>query len=504
MRVVNMAYGAYYLLGGYIGLSIARCTGSFELAILGGGLAIVVLGYLVDRFLIRRTGDNHLAQVLLTVGVAFVIGDVALAIWGGDNLQGADAVVSARRRSSCRAASSIRRYRFALILFGIVVGLSLWLLYRKTQIGAVVRAGVDDREMVNATGINVDRLFVLVSALASFLAGMAGVVGGAFLTLNPGAEWDILVLALVVVIIGGLGSLEGAMLGSTHRRPARRLWPLAAAGILLLRAVRADGDPAAVPARPASSARSIERCAGIAVALGLLALAAALVRRCWSATFWITLLTQIMIFGLLALSADLLLGHAGLFSLCHASFFAVAAYTTAILQVRYGVSRPSLAAPAGILAGTLLALLFAVAVRTRGVYFILITHRVRLHHLGRRLSLGVVHRRRQRRDQRAVSRDRRAARRARRPPTTTSCSASCSLCAAGLSHARDSPFGLTLRGIKSSESRMRSLGYDAAGISMWRSCSPACSPASPACSTSTTTASSIRSRPRSRSRSRPC
>ena len=88
------------------------------------------------------------------------------------------------------------------------------MLYNKTQIGAVVRAGVDDREMVNAVGINVDRLFVLVSALGSFLAGAAGVVGGAFLTLNPGAEWDILVLALVVVIIGGLGSLEGAILGS--------------------------------------------------------------------------------------------------------------------------------------------------------------------------------------------------------------------------------------------------------------------------------------------------
>ena len=152
--------------------------------------------------------------MLLTVGVAFVIGEVCLAIWGGDNLQGPDAVLSARLDRRCRADCIYPRYRFALILFGAFAALSLWLLYHKTQIGAVVRAGVDDREMVNATGINVDRLFVLVSALASFLAGMAGVVGGAFLTLNPGAEWDILVLALVVVIIGGLGSLEGAILGS--------------------------------------------------------------------------------------------------------------------------------------------------------------------------------------------------------------------------------------------------------------------------------------------------
>ena len=213
MRVVNMAYGAYYLLGGYIGLSIVRAGGSFELAMLGGGLSIVVLGYLVDRFLIRSTGNNHLAQVLLTVGVAFVIGEVCLAIWGGDSLK---IPVPSYLRGSIVLPGDIYypKFRFALIVFGMLAALSLWLLYHKTQIGAVVRAGVDDREMVNATGINVDRLFVLVSALGSFLAGVAGVVGGAFLTLNPGAEWDILVLALVVVIIGGLGSLEGAILGS--------------------------------------------------------------------------------------------------------------------------------------------------------------------------------------------------------------------------------------------------------------------------------------------------
>ncbi|MGB8436081.1 MAG: branched-chain amino acid ABC transporter permease, partial [Burkholderiales bacterium] len=87
MRVVNMAHGAYYLLGGYIGLTLAQQSGSFTIAILGGGAAVVVFGFLVDRFLIRRTGENHLAQVLLTVGVAFVVGDVALAIWGGDNLK---------------------------------------------------------------------------------------------------------------------------------------------------------------------------------------------------------------------------------------------------------------------------------------------------------------------------------------------------------------------------------------------------------------------------------
>lgn len=213
MRVVNMAHGAYYLLGGYVGLTLGQQTGSFTIAILGGGAAVVVFGYVVDRFLIRRTGENHLAQVLLTVGVAFVVGDVALAIWGGDNLK---IQVPPFLRGPVELPGGIYypKYRFALILFGLLVGAVLWVLYRKTQIGAIVRAGVDDREQVSATGINIDRLFVMTSGLASFLAGIAGVVGGAFLTLYPGAEWEILVYALVVVIVGGLGSLEGAMIGA--------------------------------------------------------------------------------------------------------------------------------------------------------------------------------------------------------------------------------------------------------------------------------------------------
>lgn len=213
MRVVNMAHGAYYLLGGYIGLSVAEKTGSFALALAAGGAAIALLGFFIDRFLIRHTGENHLAQVLLTVGIAFVMGDIALHVWGGDNLM---VPVPQALKGAVVLPGDLYypKYRFVLIFLGVTVGAALWLLYKKTQIGAVVRAGVDDREQVNATGINVDRLFVMVSALAAFLAGMAGVAGGAFLTLYPSAEWEILVYALVVVIVGGLGSLEGAMIGA--------------------------------------------------------------------------------------------------------------------------------------------------------------------------------------------------------------------------------------------------------------------------------------------------
>ncbi len=213
MRVVNMAHGAYYLIGGYVGLSVALATGSFALALVAGGAFVAFMGYFIDRLLLRRTGENHLAQVLLTVGLAFVIGDIALKTWGGDNLK-VPVPMFLRGAVTLPGDMVYPAYRLALMVLGATVALLLWLLYKKTQLGAIIRAGVDDREQVNASGINVDRLFIIVSALASFLAGLAGVAGGAFLTLHPGAEWEILVYALVVVIVGGLGSLGGAMIGA--------------------------------------------------------------------------------------------------------------------------------------------------------------------------------------------------------------------------------------------------------------------------------------------------
>ena len=213
MRIVNMAHGAYYLLGGYIGLSVAKATGNFGLALIAGGVAATLLGFMADKVLIKRAGENHLSQVLITVGLAYVVGDVALKIWGGDALK-LPVPIWLRGVVELPGAIVYPIFRFFLTAIGVVVALLLWLLYRKTQIGAAIRAGVDDREMVSATGINVDRLFVIVSALASFLAGFSGVLGGAFLTVYPGAEWEILVFALVVVIVGGLGSLEGALIGA--------------------------------------------------------------------------------------------------------------------------------------------------------------------------------------------------------------------------------------------------------------------------------------------------
>ncbi len=193
------------------------------------------------------------------------------------------------------------------------------------------------------------------------------------------------------------------------------------------------------------------------IVVGLVALAAALLAPLAVGQFWMTLITQIYIYGLLALSVDLLLGHAGLYSLCHASFFAVAAYTTAILQVRHGVPT-LLAAPAGILAGTLLAILYGASVRTRGVYFILIT-----------IALGYIIWGAVYRWASFTGGDNGITNVP--PPSIGSVTVASQtayyyfalavvlLCALGYRILIRSPFGLSLRGIKASESRMRSLGY---------------------------------------------
>ena len=213
LRVVNLAHGALYLLGGYIGLTVLRATESFVLGALVGGLAIAAVGFLSERYLLRRLQHNELAQILLTVGLAYAIGDLCLAIWGGMPMRvAAPEVISGA--SNLWGDFYYPTYRLFLAGLGGIFALVLWLLLEKTPIGMAIRAGVDDLEMVGAQGIRISLLFAIVFTFGAFLAGMTGVIGGGFLTLYPHADWDVLILVLVVVIVGGLGSLKGALVGS--------------------------------------------------------------------------------------------------------------------------------------------------------------------------------------------------------------------------------------------------------------------------------------------------
>lgn len=212
MRIVNLAQGSLYLIGGYIGLSVIRATGSYWLALLGGAVAVGLIGLAIERGLLQRVSGRPMSEILLTVGLSFIAADLALAIWGGDpqTLSVPDGIDG----KATIFGVTYPVFRLVVLGLGVVVAVGLWALLEHTRIGAIVRAGVDDREMVAALGINVKAVFAGVFALGALLAGLAGVVGGAYLSLYPGADTEILTYSLVVVVIGGLGSLRGAIVGS--------------------------------------------------------------------------------------------------------------------------------------------------------------------------------------------------------------------------------------------------------------------------------------------------
>ena len=212
MRIVNLAHGGTYLVGGYLGYSTLLVTGSLWLALGAGALGMAVFGILLERGLLRRLRGYPMAELLLTMGVAFILGDLALAVWGGDPR--AIRMPGALDQSSELGPLVYPNSRLFILGVAVLVALLLYYLMGRTRIGAIIRAGVDDREMVSAMGININRVFTGVFILGAILAGLAGVLGGSFLTLAPGSDSDILTFAIVVVIVGGLGSLPGAVVGS--------------------------------------------------------------------------------------------------------------------------------------------------------------------------------------------------------------------------------------------------------------------------------------------------
>ena len=212
LRIVNLAHGALYLFGGLVGYSVATATQSFVFGALGAMAFVAALGVALDRGLLPFVRGVDVRQVLLTLGVAFVLNDLVLVIWGGDTFT---VPVPPDLRGALRIGSLFYpKYRLFVLGLGIVVFVLLWLLLHRTRLGALIRAGVDDPEMVEAMGIDIGRVFLGTFALGSALAGLGGVVGGAFLTLYPSSDAEILVFSLAVVIIGGRGSLVGAAVGA--------------------------------------------------------------------------------------------------------------------------------------------------------------------------------------------------------------------------------------------------------------------------------------------------
>jgi branched-chain amino acid transport system permease protein len=212
MRIVNLSHGSYFLLGGYVALTVIWTTGSWALSIPLAALAIGAVGLVMERVFLRPLGFDPLRQVLLTVGFAFLFQQAALDIWSGNNF---DINPPAMLTRSVQVGTLfLPLYRVFMIGTAAAVGLVLWLAMEKTRIGAQVRATVDDAQMARGVGIDTSRISMFIFALGAFLAAMGGVIGGGFLGIYPGLDFEILPLAFAVVIIGGMGSLGGAAIGA--------------------------------------------------------------------------------------------------------------------------------------------------------------------------------------------------------------------------------------------------------------------------------------------------
>ena len=214
MRLANLTHGAFFMLGTYLGATALRAWDGLNIWVtaIGAGLVVAALGGLFERLVLRRLKANPLGQVLVTLGMSFIISDACLLFWGGDS-------IPVPTPQNLQAPTRILGFVFPtyrLVLVGCAIGAAIVLYYLldRTRLGAMIRAGVDDGQMARAVGIPVSRLFTIVFCLGAGIAGAGGVLGGPILSAYPGLDADMLPLALIVVILGGIGSLLGAFIGS--------------------------------------------------------------------------------------------------------------------------------------------------------------------------------------------------------------------------------------------------------------------------------------------------
>ena len=384
MNVVSLAHGSFFMLGAFFGLSIYRFTGSFWLALVLAPIPVAALGIAMELLFMRplyRRG--HMDQVLLTFGFTFVFFDLVQAVWGRVIVRlPAPEILQGTTQIGLGVFSS---YRLFLIGLGFAMALLLWLFLDRSRIGAMVRAGVDDAAMAAGLGANIPLLFTGIFGAGVALAALGGVAAGPVLGLYPGMDTEILIPAFIVIVIGGMGSLRGAFIGSLLIGEAdtfgKAYFPglalfliyLVMAVVLLVRPQGLFGIKyTGVSAAPAVTTVSVPATMQTR-AVGLLAILAMLVYPFLVADYPRALLAEIYIFAIFAMSLDLLLGFTGLMSLGHAAFFGLGAYAVAILGTLFGVNA-WLGLAAGVaIAAAGAALIGFFCVRTSGIPFLMLT-----------------------------------------------------------------------------------------------------------------------------------
>ena len=224
MRNVNLAHGSLYLLGGYIGYGVVDATGYWLLAFPVVFIVVGALGLLLQHQVFRRMEGQELRQTLVTIGISIVLADLMLWYWGGQSYQVLSPqwlsgpmtlpFISSIRSNGEAVYLSYPQVRIAILFAAIVIGIAMWLVLNRSRLGMLIRAGVDDRDILAASGVHIQYVFLAVFGFGAGLAGIAGIIGGTFQSLSPGEDTRFLLASLVVVIVGGMGSIPGAALGA--------------------------------------------------------------------------------------------------------------------------------------------------------------------------------------------------------------------------------------------------------------------------------------------------
>jgi len=213
MRNVNLAHGSLYLLGAYVGYVVGDKTGSWLLAVAAGFASAALFGLVLQMTVFRFMQGQDLRQTLVTIALSIMLADVLLWIFGGEIYQ-FDPPRWIFGRTPLPLVQVYPTYRLVVLAISAAIGVLLWLFLNRTRVGMMIRAGVDDRAMLAAAGVNVQAVFAITFAIGAGLAGFAGVVGGTALSIAPGEDTRYQLASLVVVIVGGMGSVVGAAIGA--------------------------------------------------------------------------------------------------------------------------------------------------------------------------------------------------------------------------------------------------------------------------------------------------
>jgi branched-chain amino acid transport system permease protein len=407
MRIVNMAHGALFMVGGFVGLTVAQHS-NFVCGVIAALAITAAAGFLLEVGFLRRLYKQEASQVLLTIGFIYILSNIAQWIWSAFPKSGA--VPDILSKSITIGAVDVPSYRLFLIGFGLVMAVLLWLFQDKTKVGARVRAGMDSRETAGSLGINLKLLFTGIFCLGSLLAGLAGFMGGKVVGVNLGLAWDGLLLSLIVVVIGGAGSIQGTLIGGVILGllnsygaayfPSFASYLMYAALILILlvrpagllgrkfsqdsadaleRASALGGKPAkksraaGVAAKAviveSSTQKRLKKFLPLAVVLVLLVAVPPFV-----GVFTQNMITKVLIYAAFAMSLDLIMGYTGLLSFGHAALFGMGGYAFGLLTLKAGITNfwPAFAITV-VVCILMAAAIGFVSLRVSGVYFLLVT-----------------------------------------------------------------------------------------------------------------------------------